>query len=120
MTWRTQASDLSIVNPGETTDEYGNVTPDWTTDPVTERGLIQETESTEITVGRDTVVTTLRAILPVDSAVTSYSRIVKGTPTPPIDWTTTPYYEVVGQPTVYDTGSPGVRHTEARLATSQG
>lgn len=120
MSWKSRAKSLSIVNPGETTDEYGNVTTDWATDPVTERGLIQETESTEVTVGRDTVVTRKLAILPVGSAATSYSRIIDGTPTPPVDWTTTPYYEVVGQPTVYDTGSPGVRHTEARLATSQG
>jgi hypothetical protein len=114
------SKDLSVVNPGSTTDDYGNVTPDWTTTPVTEKGLIQETQSTEVTVGRDTVVTNLLALLPVNSAVTSYSRIVKGTPTLPIDWSATPYYEVVGVPTVYDTGSPGVRHCECHLNTSQG
>lgn len=120
MSWKTRAKPLTIVNPGSTTDAYQNVVPDWTTSPVTEKGLIQETQSTEVTVGRDTVITTLLALLPVNSAVTSYSRIIKGTPTPPIDWSATPYYEVVGTPTVYDTGSPGVRHVEAHLTTSAG
>jgi hypothetical protein len=112
MSWKSRAKSLSVVNPGSTTDEYGNVTPSWTTGAttVTEKGLIQETQSTEVTVGRDTVVTSLIVILPVASVVTSHSRIIANGLT----------YEVVGNPTVYDTGSPGVRHAEAHLVSSSG
>lgn len=112
MSWKSRAKDLSVVNPGSTTDEYGNVTTSWTTGATTttERGLIQETQSTEVTVGRDTVVTDKVVLLPVGSTVTSQSRVVANGKT----------YEVVGDPAVYDTGSPGVRHTEAHLVTFSG
>lgn len=112
MSWKTRAKPLDVVNPGSTTDDYGDVTPSWTTGATTttERGLIQQTQSTEVTVGRDTIVSDLLVILPVGSAVRSHSRVVQSGKT----------YEVVGTPTVFDTGSPGVRHTEARLVTSEG
>lgn len=111
MSWQRRAKDLTVSDPGSTTDGYGNVIDGWTSPTnTTERGLIQQTQSTEISVGRDTVVSDLVVLLPVDSVVTAYSRIISGGIT----------YEVVGVPAVYDTGSPGLRHTEAHLVTAAG
>lgn len=95
-----------------TLDDYGNSTPDWGASATTtvERGVIDETQSTEIASGRDTIVTDLLAILPADSVVTSHSRVLQGTKT----------YEVVGDPIVRDTFSPGTHHTEAHLIRSTG
>lgn len=104
---------VTITNPGSTTDAYGNVAPDWSSvSTATEKGLLEATDSTEVTVGRDTVVSNFLLFLKVDTAVTAYSRVtvtgVSGT------------FEVVGLPAVFDQGSPGTRHTEARLSTFSG
>lgn len=96
--------DVSVINPTTTTDDYGNVVPSWGSG-TPEKGLVEPGVSTEVTVGRDTVVADARAFLAPDSAITALSRVIAAGRT----------YEVVGQPGLWDQGSPGTRHIEAFL-----
>lgn len=98
--------DIQIITPATGIDDYGNVTFDWA-HPTTsdELGLLEPGVSAEVTVGRDTVVADAKAFLAVDSAITALSRVV-------VDGRT---YEVVGQPGVWNQGSPATWHTEAFL-----
>lgn len=102
---------VTVLNPGSTTDPYGNVTFDWgNPTTTTEKGLLEPTQSTEVTVGRDTVTADFLLFLKVDSAVTALSRVQVNGVT----------FEVVGLPGVFDQGSPSTQHVEARLVTFQG
>jgi head-tail adaptor len=104
---------VTILNPGTKTDEYNNTVPDWDNPTTTiEKGLLEPTQSTEVTVGRDTVISDFLLFLKVTSAITALSRVqvagVSGT------------FEAVGLPAVFDQGSAGTRHVEARLVGVSG
>lgn len=90
MSIRTQLrTPVTLLHPGWTTDRTNNDVADWT-DPDEEetRGDLQQTDSTEVTVGRDTVVTNLRLFLRPEATPTERDRAVVNGVT----------YEVVGRP----------------------
>lgn len=102
---------VTVITPGSTTDEYGNVTPNWTsgTTSTAYDGFLEQTESTEVTVGRDTIVTDWRVLLPAAAVIDEHSRVTAGGRT----------FEVVGHPHAVETPA-GVHHIEARLVDSAG
>lgn len=97
---------VTIIEPGTSTDTYGNEVADWGAGATTTTGpgLIQQTDATEVTVDRDTVVSNLMLFLPPDRTITALCRATEGERT----------FEVIGEPDLLRTPR-GPHHVEARL-----
>lgn len=89
--------------PMSAVDEYGNPVagPEVRTDYP---ARLEQTESTEVTRGRDTVISDWRLFLPADALVDAYDRVE-------IEGST---FEVAGRPAV-EWAPRGPHHTVARL-----
>lgn len=100
---------VTVVNPTTTTDDYGNVVPSWAAG-LDYKGLLLETDSTEVTSGRDTIVSTWTLLLPTKATIDEHSRVTASGRT----------YEVIGTPVLASKGTPGSRCIRAHLVTSVG
>lgn len=102
--------DITIVHAGQTVDRYQDTTDDWSTATrVAVKGRLQQTSTTEVTVGRDTVMADWTLFLGADAVIGPSDRVEANGAT----------YEVVGQPAVvYGRAAP--HHLEVRLRSVTG
>lgn len=103
--------DVSWVQPGTTSDSYGNTVPDWSDDAVTAtdlRVMIEQRTTVEQRDGRDVTVTTL-LLFTNELAVAAIDRFVWADRT----------YEIDGEPAVVYTPA-GPHHTELALQIVEG
>lgn len=102
--------DIQIITPATGTDDYGNTTFDWVNaTSVTVKGWIQQATSTEVSVGRDTVVADHTLFLHATAVITAYARV----------WHDGRTFEVVGLPDVMDRPAAG-HHLEVHLRSIDG
>ena len=95
---------------GTTTDAYGNEVPGTTATVVTV-GYLEQTDATEVTVDRDTFISTWRAVLHPTEGIDGTDRITYAGAV----------YEVVGKPhSVWNPRRAAVHHIECRLVEVQG
>lgn len=101
---------LFIATAPLVADEYQNQVRDWAHPALAGVfGLVQPTESTEVTVDRNTVVSNWLLFLPVSASIDARARVTDGTTT----------WEVAGQPAVIRTPR-GPHHIECRLVSIEG
>lgn len=105
--------DVTVLAPAAgPLDRYNNPTRDWeNAAETTHKGRLEQTASTEVTLGRDTVVSDWLLFLPPEAVITPYDRVV-------VDGRTGEF-EVVGLPDIEHTPR-GPHHLEVRLAAVTG
>lgn len=105
--------DVTLVFPGSRATDAGDTVPDWSSGAVTtvaEKGLLQQTDSVEITEDRDTIVSDWRLFLFPNSTVAPRIRVVVGDDT----------FRVVGRPALVERPPRGPHHYEVRLVSIAG
>ena len=101
---------ITIVRAGASTDRYNNAAADWTTATrVTVNGRLQQTDTVEVAVGRDTLIADWLLFLPTTAVISGLDRIETAAGT----------FEVVGVPAVVTTPA-GPHHLEVRLRSIVG
>lgn len=101
---------LYVATAGITQDEYGNDVRDWAHATIVGvLGLVQQTQSVEVTLDRDTVIADWLLFLPASTTIDARARISDGTNT----------WEVIGNPNVVRTPR-GPHHIECRLVSIEG
>lgn len=89
-------------------DAYGNTTLE-TSATYTVRGYLEQTDSTEVTVGRETVVSNWRAVFPAGTSLDAGDRVVYAGQT----------FEVIGAPArLWNPRTRAEQHVEVRLAVT--
>lgn len=102
--------EVTIVRAAASVDRYNDVSADWSSATRTVvHGRLQQTDTVEVAVGRDTVIADWVLFLPAGTDVLPSDRVE-------VDGAT---FEVVGLPNVAHTPR-GPHHVEARLRSITG